>query len=168
MGEILRHADRYSQAFSLELYNKWQSGKTLTKEEQEKVEKGTPWYNNTMRMAKKTVLKSLLTSGFAPLSNEVKSLLDAEPMSGEAVIPDFGIDMSPTDTIDSTGEVVDTEKAADSENSTQETQNTEPPAEPQEKPKRGRPSKNAAQESAKSDDSDSEAVESFFAGVGAV
>ena len=168
MGEILRHADRYSQAFSLELYNKWQSGKTLTKEEQEKVEKGTPWYNNTMRMAKKTVLKSLLTSGFAPLSNEVKSLLDAEPMSGEAVIPDFGIDMTPTDTIDSTGEVVDTEKTADSENSTQETQNTEPPAEPQEKPKRGRPSKNAAQESAKSDDSDSEAVESFFAGVGAV
>lgn len=90
MGEILRHADRYSQAFSLETYNKWQSGAELTSDERYAVENGSPWYNNTIRMAKKTVLKSLLTSGFAPLSNEVKSLLNREAESGEAVIPDLG------------------------------------------------------------------------------
>ena len=112
MGEILRHADRYSQTFSLELYEKWQNGYELTKEEAYKVQNGSPWYTATMRMAKKTVLKSLLTSGFAPLSNEVKSLLDAEPESGEAVIPDFGDDIIPDySVIESTGEIVEAENA---------------------------------------------------------
>ena len=108
MNEILRHADRYSQAFSLDLYNKWQSGAELTKEEAYKVNNGSPWYTSTMRMAKKTVLKSLLTSGFAPLTNEVKSLLNAEPESGEAVIPDFGDDIMPDySVIESTGEAIE-------------------------------------------------------------
>ena len=108
MGEILNHADRYSQAFSLELYEKWQSGAELTKDEAYKVANGSPWYTNTLRMAKKTVLKSLLTSGFAPLSNEVKSLLNDEPESGEAVLPDLGADAMPDySVVESTGEVID-------------------------------------------------------------
>lgn len=114
MGEILRHADRYSQAFSLELYNKWQSGEPLTKEEERTVTNGSPWYTATMKMAKKTVLKSLLTSGFAPLSNEVKSMLDNEPESGEAVLPDFGSDAIPDyAVIETTGEVVDAPQEVD-------------------------------------------------------
>ena len=106
--EILRHADRYSKAFSRDLYLKWQSGKELTKDEQYKIENGSPWFNNFERMAKKTVLRSLLTSGFAPLSNETKSVLDNDPVSGEAVIPDLGDDVIPDySVVESTGEVVD-------------------------------------------------------------
>lgn len=115
INEILKHADRYSQAFSRELYERWKSGGELTKEESYKVQNGSPWYNNFDRMAKKTVLKSLLTSGFAPLSNETKSMLNSESESGEAIIPEFdlGIDAaeyqqsSPaTITVDENGEVL--------------------------------------------------------------
>ena len=131
MAEILRHADRYSKAFSLELYNKWQSGAELTKDEAYTVQNGSPWYTSTMKMAKKTVLKSLLTSGFAPLSNEVKSLLDAENESGEAVIPDFGsVAIPDSDIVESTGEVIDVEPVEEVAD--------EPEAE---KPKRGRKKK---------------------------
>lgn len=162
MGEILRHADRYSQAFSLELYEKWQSGKELTKDEQYKVQSGSPWYTNTMRMAKKTVLKSLLTSGFAPLSNEVKSMLDAEPNSGEAVIPDFGGDIIPDYTVDeSTGEVVETEKTPqDAQEAPQETPEPDGGADTQDKPKRGRPAKSRLQDI--EDGADADAIDSFF------
>lgn len=132
MGEILRHAARYSVAFDLDLYEKWQAGNSLTKEEAYKVQNGTPWYTNTIRMAKKTVLKSLLTSGFAPLSNEVKSMLDAEPDSGEAVIPDFGDAVMPDyDVIDASEGAQNAPVAVDA--STGEIIQPEP-----EKPKRGR------------------------------
>ncbi len=95
MGEVLNHANRYSPAFSRDLYEKWQRGEKLTKDETYTIENGSPWYTSTMRMAKKTVLKSLLTSGFAPLSNEVKSLLNYENASGEAVIPDAAQEIIP-------------------------------------------------------------------------
>lgn len=113
VDQVLRHADRYSKAFSRDLYLKWQSGEALTKEEMNTVTNGSPWYNSFDRMARKTVLRSLLTSGFAPLSNEVKSLLNAEPESGEAVIPDFGDDVIPDySVIESTGEVVESPQEA--------------------------------------------------------
>jgi len=149
MGEILRHADRYSQAFSLELYNKWKSGAELTKDERYKVENGSPWYTATMRMAKKTVLKSLLTSGFAPLSNEVKTMLDAEPISGEAVLPDLGDDAIPEMPVDeTTGEVVDTptevQEAAEAPYTDGTAQTDTDAAEAEKKPvRRGRPPKAA-------------------------
>lgn len=136
INEILRHADRYSQAFDLELYTKWQSGAELTQNEAYKVQNGSPWYNNFMRMAKKTVLKSLLTSGFAPLSNEVKSMLKSEPESGEAIIPDLGeIAMPDYSVIESTGEVIEPENPAPL---AAEPQPEPEPAENTEKPKRGR------------------------------
>lgn len=167
MGEILRHADRYSQAFSLELYDKWQTGKELTKDERYKVENGSPWYTNTIRMAKKTVLKSLLTSGFAPLSNEVKSLLDNEKESGEAIIPDLGDDVIPDYTVDeTTGEVIDAEISADAPEAPQEPPKAEKANDTPDKPKRGRPAKSRLQEIADDDEHD-EAIDSFFAGVGA-
>lgn len=161
-GEILRHADRYSQAFSLELYEKWQSGKELTTDERDKVENGSPWYTNTLRMAKKTVLKSLLTSGFAPLSNEVKSMLDNEPNSGEAVIPDFGDDLVPDYTIDDeTGEVIDvTDAAPDTPAAPQESAQDERSAPTQEKQKRGRTQRARLQDA--DDDQDDDAIDSFF------
>ena len=165
MGEILRHADRYSQAFSLELYEKWQSGKELTKDERYKVENGTPWYNNTIRMAKKTVLKSLLTSGFAPLSNEVKTLLNSEKESGEAVIPDLGGDIIPEYTVDDeTGEVIDAEIATEAAETPQEPPKEEKAKDTHDKPKRGRPPKSRFDDAGNGDD---EAIDSFFSGVGA-
>lgn len=109
IDELLKHADRYSKAFSLETYRKWQAGKTLTADEQRAVDNG-PWYTSTDRMMRKTALRSLLNSGYAPLSNELKSLFDREPEGGDGVIPDLdlGMDATPSVTVDdTTGEVID-------------------------------------------------------------
>lgn len=119
VDEILRHADRYSKAFSIDLYQKWQRGEELTKDERYSVENGTPWYTSFDRMAKKTVLRSLLNSGFAPLSNETKSLLENDNISGEAVMPDFGDSVMPDysgmndEIVETTGDVVDAPDACD-------------------------------------------------------
>ena len=157
MGEILRHANRYSQAFSVELYDKWQGGLPLTKDEQFKVANGSPWYTNTIRMAKKTVLKSLLTSGFAPLSNETKSMLDAEPESGEAVIPDFGDAVMPDySVVEATGEVIE----AAAEETPQEAPVEEAPKKEEKPAKRGRPRKRLA-EIAEEDGDDAD-IANFF------
>lgn len=74
MDKLLKHAERYSPAFSLEKYNKMVNGE-LPPAEFEKLQKGSPWYSGTDGMCKKTVLRSLLNSGFAPLSNEVKNFI---------------------------------------------------------------------------------------------
>lgn len=152
MSEILHHANRYSQAFDLDLYNKWQRGEPLTKDEAYTVQNGSPWYTNTMRMAKKTVLKALLTSGFAPLSNEVKSLLNAEPESGEAVLPDLGDAAMPDygGVIESDGAVADAAPAeaetapdaADAPVESVSAADDKEPAEGEKKPvRKGRPRK---------------------------
>lgn len=120
--ELLKHADRYSKAFSLETYRKWQNGETLTADEKRAVDNG-PWYTSTDRMMRKTVLRSLLNSGYAPISNELKSLFDREPVSGDGVIPDMnlGIDIEPQVTVDaSTGEVIDAPVAAEVPKNTEE------------------------------------------------
>ncbi len=130
VDKILQHADRYSQAFSRDLYSRWQNGGDLTDKEQRTVTSGSPWYTSFDRMAKKTVLKSLLTSGFAPLTNEVKSLLNNEPESGEAVLPDFGDDVIPDYTVvESTGEVIDAPQNAAEDISEAEGAATSPEAE---------------------------------------
>ena len=175
LDELLRHADRYSKAFSRDLYMKWQSGEALTKDEAYTVQNGSPWYTSTDRMCRKTVLRSLLNSGFAPLSNEVKSLLNKEAESGEGDVLDLGSDVIPDYTVDeSTGEVIDVTPAepAQAPETHQEPPKDETPADATDKPRRGRPPKKQAEESQTNDfpadDADDEAVESFFAGVGAV
>lgn len=85
MERLLKHAARYSQAFSIELFKKAEAG-TLTPEELKKIEKGSPWYTSTDRMCKKTVLRSLLNSGFAPLSNEVRNFIAND--TDERIIPE--------------------------------------------------------------------------------
>lgn len=74
MGKLLEHAAKYSPAFDIKMYEKMMNG-TLTEQEKNRIEKGSPWYTSTDRMCKKTVLRSLLNSGYAPLSNEVKSFI---------------------------------------------------------------------------------------------
>lgn len=85
MDKLLEHASRYSQAFNIKLFKKAAEG-TLTPEEKKKMENESPWYSNTDRMCKKTVLRSLLNSGFAPLSNEVRSFIAND--ADERIIPD--------------------------------------------------------------------------------
>lgn len=77
MDKLLKHAEKYSPAFSIEKYMKMVSGE-MSAEEFEKVQNGSPWYDlggGTDRMCRKTVLRSLLNSGFAPLSNEVRNFI---------------------------------------------------------------------------------------------
>lgn len=80
LDKLLKHADRYSPAFSLEKFRKLQAGET-SPEEAKKLLSGTPWYDEgegQAKMCKKTVLRQLLNSGYAPLSNEVRSLFREE------------------------------------------------------------------------------------------
>ena len=167
MDDLLYHADRYSKAFSRDLYLKWQSGQQLTKDEQYAVQNGSPWYTATDRMCRKTVLRSLLNSGYAPLSNEVKSMLEREAESGEGDVIDLGSDLVPDYSVDeSTGEVIDV-TPQEAEPIQEEPDRPEPKDEPKEKPKRGRPRKRL-QEIEEDEELEDEAVESFFDEVGAV
>ena len=99
-------------------------------------------------MAKKTVLKALLTSGFAPLSNEVKSLLKDETESGEAVLPDLGeVAMPDYSVVESTGEVIEAAESADE---------APKPADTEKKPKARQKAKEPAE------NANDDAVSSFF------
>ena len=92
MDKLLKHADRYSPAFSLENFQKLQAGEA-TPEETKKFLSGTPWYDEgegQAKMCKKTVLRQLLNSGYAPLSNEVRAIFreDIRAEEPEAAIFD--------------------------------------------------------------------------------
>ena len=91
MNKLLFHADRYSQAFDLEKFKKFTSGE-MTKEEEEKMRKSSPWNDvgyGQDKMCRKTVLRSLLNSGYAPLSNEIRYAMEND--SEDGVIPDLPI-----------------------------------------------------------------------------
>nr|DAT82632.1 MAG TPA: RecT protein [Caudoviricetes sp.] len=91
MNKLLFHADRYSQAFDLEKFKKFTSGE-MTKEEEEKMRKSSPWNDvgyGQDKMCRKTVLRSLLNSGYAPLSNEIRYAMESD--SEDGVIPEIPI-----------------------------------------------------------------------------
>ena len=103
---ILKHADHYSPAFSLETYNKFMAGE-LDEKEAAKLRKASPWYDvsgGQEDMFKKTVLRRILNSGYAPLANEVRSIISVDDDKG--VIPDLPV----VDVDRETGEVIDTPK----------------------------------------------------------
>lgn len=79
--KCLQHAQQYSNAFNIETFEKLRKGE-LTPEQERSVKGGSPWYDiagyGFERMCKKTVLKSLLNSGYAPLSNEVRQAMAAD------------------------------------------------------------------------------------------
>lgn len=112
MDKLLRHADRYSKAFSYEKFKAMQSGE-MNPRDVEKLLNGTPWYDpngGQDKMCRKTVLRSLLNSGYAPLSPEVKTVFAEDARSeDEGMIPDMPM---PERTVASTGEVVETAPAA--------------------------------------------------------
>lgn len=112
MDRLLRHADRYSKAFSYEKFKAMQSGE-MNPKDVEKLLNGSPWYDpngGQDRMCRKTILRQLLNSGYAPLSPEVKvQLMEESSAEDEGMIPDMPM---PERTVASTGEVVETPPAA--------------------------------------------------------
>lgn len=112
MDRLLRHADRYSKAFSYEKFKAMQSGE-MNPRDVEKLLNGSPWYDpngGQDKMCRKTVLRSLLNSGYAPLSPEVKTVFMEDARSeDEGMIPDMPM---PERTVASTGDVVNTAPAA--------------------------------------------------------
>ena len=170
IDDLLRHADRYSPAFSRELYLRWQNGEALTDKELRTVQNGSPWYTSTDRMMRKTALRSLLNSGYAPLSNETKSMLARESESGEGDVLDFGNDIIPdASVVETTGEVVDAPQDETAENgdktpcdgdSCPGDLTDDPHAE---KPRRGRKPANDAEKPADPiPDAETDAIDSFF------
>lgn len=108
MERLLRHADRYSKAFSYEKFKAMQSG-AMAPAEVNKLLNGSPWYDpngGQDRMCRKTILRQLLNSGYAPLSPEVKTqIMEDGGSEGAGVIPDIPM---PERTVPATGEVVET------------------------------------------------------------
>ena len=87
MDKLLKHADRYSPAFKLDKYNALINGELDTKE-QTKLLNGTPWYDvngGQDKMCRKTMMRQLLNSGYAPLSNEVRSYFNEDREDGVVV-----------------------------------------------------------------------------------
>lgn len=117
LDKLLRHADRYSKAFHLEKFLEMQSG-SMNPKDVEKLLNGSPWYDpngGQDKMCRKTVIRQLLNSGYAPLSPEVKTAFTNDSQSEDSgAIPDFQM---PERVIPTTGEVVE---AADAGNATQE------------------------------------------------
>jgi phage RecT family recombinase len=97
--KILRHADRYSKAFDLEIWKAIQNGAESGTDKWGKTwyadrkQEGSPWYGDPteeshMKMCRKTVLKQLLSDGFAPKSTLIQQAImadNAEESDGEPV-----------------------------------------------------------------------------------
>ena len=75
MGEMEHHADTYSKAFSLKAYRQIQQGKI---DQKDMWKYSSFWYKDFDTMAKKTILRRLLSSGYAPLSVEMAKAIDAD------------------------------------------------------------------------------------------
>lgn len=92
--QILRHADRYSKAFSLDTWKQLMAGE-ITGWDAEKLRRGSPWYGDPMdvghqKMCRKTVLKQLLGDGLAPKEiNLVLNRDNAMEKSGEPILQDM-------------------------------------------------------------------------------
>lgn len=129
MDKLLRHADRYSPAFKLEKYNAMIAGE-LSADEQKKLLRGTPWYDvggGQDKMCRKTMLRQLLNSGYAPLSNEVRSYFNED--SDDGVIPDVPMG-GQEPVVPTTGYVVD-ESTGEVHTKNVESAPVEPPVAPE-------------------------------------
>ena len=73
-AKMERHADQYSQAFSIEAYNKIQAGEIPASE---MWKYSSYWYSNFAGMAEKTLIKHLL-SKWGILSTELIAAMDAD------------------------------------------------------------------------------------------
>ena len=154
--KILRHADRYAKAFSLEKYEKLLAGE-LPQSEAEKLRGGSPWYDDPngeahMKMCRKTILIQLLNSGFAPLSTEMVRAMEEDKASEDGDFisaEDVALGVAPKSSVEAEFEEANDEepKAEIDENPAELPQEAQKPAPKEshvEAPKRGRPRKASA------------------------
>jgi recombination protein RecT len=101
LGEMELHADKFSAAFKLKTYREIQSGKIP---QSDMWKYSSFWYKDFDTMAKKTILRRMLSSGYAPLSVEMINAIDADEKRVVAhedgtqeytEIPDDAKDISP-------------------------------------------------------------------------
>ena len=115
-NQILKHADKYSKAFSLKKYNAMISGE-MSADEAKRLQNGSPWYAAPDEMAHqkmciKTIAKQLLGDGLAP--KEIIQAIakdNAQEGSESPVIYGDGFDTfaAPTTVDESTGEIIEAE-----------------------------------------------------------
>ena len=115
-NQILKHADKYSKAFSLKKYNALCAGE-LSSDEVKKLQSGSPWYAAPDEMAHqkmciKTIAKQLLGDGLAPkeiiqaiAADNEQEKNDTPVIYGDNLASAF--DAPSVD--ESTGEVIDAE-----------------------------------------------------------
>ena len=75
LGEMELHADLYSKAFSLKAYRLMQAGKIA---DADMWKYSSFWYKSFDVMAKKTIIRMMLSSGYAPLSTTMARAMDAD------------------------------------------------------------------------------------------
>jgi len=142
VGDIVLHAQRYSKSFDIDDYRKFNSGE-LTPQEAEHLKEKSPWYGNFDLMAKKTVIRKLLNSGFVPLANnaQLRRALDEDGEAGEGdiFIPDVPAAAGREEVIEVTASEVT--EAAEAPENTPASAETEKPAPEKESVRRGRPAK---------------------------
>lgn len=115
-NQLLKHADKYSKAFSLKKYNAMISGE-LSSDEVKKLQSGSPWYAapdemSHQKMCIKTIAKQLLGDGLAP--KEIIQAIakdNAQEGSESPVIygDSFDTFAAPTTVDESTGEIIEAE-----------------------------------------------------------
>lgn len=140
--QLLKHANRYSKAFDLDTYNKLINGE-LPPAQVEKLSNSSRWYDvggAQEDMFKKTVLRSLLNSGYVNLANSVQinNAIAEETEAGESITIDIP-DMTPAQ------EQPQAEEAAPAQVVEEQPAVVEATPQP-EKPKRGRPKKQQVEE----------------------
>lgn len=156
--KIMRHADRYAKAFSLEKYQRLLAGE-LDPKEADKLRNGSPWYDDPngeahMKMCRKTILIQLLNSGFAPLSTEMVRAIEEDKASEDGSLitaEDLQLNVKPTvdadfEEADASAEQETAHEAEKPAELPQEPQKPDPQEVPDEAPKRGRPRKPAVQD----------------------
>lgn len=103
-SKMEKHADKYSQAFSLDSYRKLQEGKIP---QNDLWKYSSYWYTNFTGMAEKTLIKHLL-SKWGILSTELISAIDSDM----AVINEDGT----KDYVDATNDVIDVPEPVQADN----------------------------------------------------
>ncbi|NMA23730.1 MAG: recombinase [Spirochaetales bacterium] len=78
--QMLTHADKYSPAFSASVYEKIQRGEIPDKD---MWKYSSFWYKDFDAMAKKTMLRQLLTKGGCPMSTELITALERDSVIAE-------------------------------------------------------------------------------------
>ena len=113
--KMLSHADQYSSAFSREVYEKIQRGEIP---ESDMWRYSSFWYKNFDEMARKTMIRQLISKGGCPMSTEMQTLYERDSTvnaindKNEIVIeaaeqPDYVEDNTPAAPVQELGEPAD-------------------------------------------------------------